>query len=47
MQLLELNFINLTLMHKNNYIIFEQMSISTHNNTKSLMSYMNEPRLPY
>jgi len=38
MQLLGLNLLNLTLMHKINYLVSKQMLMSTHNNTQTPIS---------
>jgi len=45
MQLLGLNLLNFTLMHKTNYLLFKQMSMLTHNNTQILIPHMNVPKI--
>ena len=44
-QFLGLNLSYLTLMHEINYLIFKQMSMSTHNNTQTPISQQMSLRL--
>jgi len=46
-QLIRLNLTNVTVIHKINYLLFKQMSMSTHNNIQTSIPQQNESMIIY